>query len=89
MVLGQIRTVAKANGITAIPKLVEMLDLEECIVAIDAIARTILNAKADYVPRVKGNQGSDLDAVKYLFNWEEREWFREMFHAEYKEHGQI
>ena len=50
-----------------------MLDLGKCIVAIDAIARTILNAKADYVPRVKGNQGSTLDAVKYFFGWEERD----------------
>ena len=61
-VLGQIKTDAKSNEITAIPELVKMLDLEGAIVTTDAmgcqkkIARTIVEEKADYVLQVKDNQ---------------------------------
>jgi predicted transposase YbfD/YdcC len=99
LVLGQIRTAAKSNEITAIPELIAMLDLEGCIVTIDAmgcqkeIAQTILNAEADYVLGLKGNQESTFDAAKFLFKWEEKDGFRGVFHTEYetleKDHGRI
>jgi predicted transposase YbfD/YdcC len=60
--LGQIVVDAKSNEITAIPKLLEMLELSGALVTIDAmgcqteIARTIVDANADYVLAVKGNQ---------------------------------
>ena len=60
--LGQVVVDAKSNEITAIPKLLKMLELSGCLVTIDAmgcqveIARTIVEAKADYVLAVKGNQ---------------------------------
>ena len=63
LVLGQTRTDAKSNEITAIPRLLELLELQGCIVTIDAmgcqkeIARKILDRGADYVLAVKGNQG--------------------------------
>ena len=59
LVLGQIRTAAKSNEITAIPQLIAMLDLEGSTVTIDAmgcqkeIAQSILNAGADYVLALK------------------------------------
>jgi predicted transposase YbfD/YdcC len=63
MVLGQIKVDDKSNEITAIPKLLEVLALQGCIVTIDAmgcqteIAESIINKHADYILAVKGNQG--------------------------------
>lgn len=60
--LGQVVVDAKSNEITAIPKLLEMLELSGALVTIDAmgcqteIAREIVKADADYVLAVKGNQ---------------------------------
>jgi predicted transposase YbfD/YdcC len=38
MVLGQVKTDAKSNEITAIPELVKLLDIKGCLISIDAIA---------------------------------------------------
>jgi Transposase DDE domain len=47
MVLGQRKVDEKSNEITAIPELLEVLDLEGCIVTIDAMAvRRILQRKS-------------------------------------------
>ena len=62
MSLGQVKTDAKSNEITAIPLLLEMLEIKGCIVTIDAmgcqtdIAAKIVEKKADYVLAVKDNQ---------------------------------
>lgn len=64
MVLGQEKVADKSNEITAIPLLLKMLDLEGCIITLDAmgchteIAELIIERKADYVLAVKGNQGT-------------------------------
>jgi predicted transposase YbfD/YdcC len=61
--LGQVKTDAKSNEITAIPKLLEVLALRDHVVTIDAmgcqkdIARTIHARGGDYVLSLKGNQG--------------------------------
>lgn len=63
MVLGQLATDAKSNEITAIPKLLKLLDLDQAVVTIDAagcqkkIARQIVDQGGDYVLQLKGNQG--------------------------------
>ena len=73
LVLGQTRTDAKSNEITAIPRLLEMLELKGCIVTIDAmgcqreISRTILDRGADSVLAVKGNQGQLHQDIGDLF----------------------
>src|SRR6195952_4182138 len=60
--LGQVVVDRKSNEITAIPKLLDLLDVSGCLVSIDAmgcqveIASKIVEAKADYVLAVKGNQ---------------------------------
>jgi len=60
--LGQVATDAKSNEIAAIPQLLEMLEIKGCLVTIDAagcqtkIADKIVEAGADYVLAVKGNQ---------------------------------
>jgi predicted transposase YbfD/YdcC len=70
LVLGQIRTAAKSNEITAISQLITLLDLEDCVVTLDAmgcqkeIAQKILDAKADYVLGLKGNQKDTLEVSR-------------------------
>jgi predicted transposase YbfD/YdcC len=60
--LGQIAVAEKSNEITAIPQLLELLDIEGDTVTIDAmgcqkeIAQTIIDQGADYVLAVKDNQ---------------------------------
>jgi len=60
--LGQVKTDVKSNEITAIPTLLDLLEVKGCIVTIDAmgcqtdIAEKIVEKQADYVLAVKGNQ---------------------------------
>lgn len=71
--LGQVVVDAKSNEITAIPKLLEILEISGCLVTIDAmgcqteIAEKIVAAGADYVLAVKGNQPTLFDGVESYF----------------------
>jgi predicted transposase YbfD/YdcC len=62
LVLGQLKVADKSNEITAVPELLRVLELSGCIVTMDAmgcqkkIAREIIEADADYVLALKGNQ---------------------------------
>ncbi len=73
LVLGQAKVEEKSNEITAIPKLLQLLELSGCIVTIDAmgcqkeIARQIVEAEADYVLAVKENQGQLYEDLRDLF----------------------
>jgi predicted transposase YbfD/YdcC len=73
MVLGQLNVAEKSNEITAIPELIDALDLADCIVTIDAlgcqkeIAKRIIEKKAEYVLAVKGNQGHLYDDITQVF----------------------
>ncbi|WP_394201720.1 ISAs1 family transposase [Shewanella waksmanii] len=59
VVIGQLKTEEKSNEITAIPDLLSLLDIEGCLISIDAmgcqkaIARIIIDKKADYFLAVK------------------------------------
>ena len=70
LVLGQVKVNEKSNEITAIPKLLELLDVSGCTVTIDAmgtqkaIAKAIVEKDADYILGLKGNQGNLHDDVK-------------------------
>jgi predicted transposase YbfD/YdcC len=70
MVLGQQATDEKSNEITAIPKLLNLLELKGCIITIDAmgcqraIAQQIIKQKGDYVLGLKGNQSKLHEAVE-------------------------
>lgn len=72
--LGQVVVEAKSNEITAIPKLLEILELSGAMVTIDAlgcqteIARQIVAAEADYCLAVKGNQPTLHKGIKDFFN---------------------
>jgi predicted transposase YbfD/YdcC len=71
--LGQVVTDAKSNEITAIPKLLEILEIEGCLVTIDAmgcqreIAQLIVASGADYVLAVKDNQPKLHEAIRDYF----------------------
>ena len=71
--LGQVVVDEKSNEITAIPKLLEILELSGCLVTIDAmgcqteIAQKIIAAEADYVLAVKGNQPTLHDGIVKFF----------------------
>src|SRR6476619_4401000 len=71
--LGQVAVDAKSNEITAIPKLLELLDLNGALVTIDAmgcqkeIARGIVEAGGDYVLTVKDNQPHLLADIQECF----------------------
>ena len=66
----QLKVDDKSNEITAIPKLLEMLELKESTVTIDAmgcqreIAKKIIEKQGDYVLALKGNHSSLLEDVK-------------------------
>lgn len=74
LVLGQVKVAEKSNEITAIPHLLEALEISGCIVTIDAmgcqteIAQTIVAHDADYVLALKDNQGQLYEDVQLLFN---------------------
>lgn len=73
IVLGQLKVDDKSNEITAIPELLELLDLKGAIVTIDAmgcqtkVVEKVLNKEAEYVLGLKGNQGQLLEDVQLLF----------------------
>jgi predicted transposase YbfD/YdcC len=70
LVLGQLKVADKSNEITAVPELLRVLELSGCIVTIDAmgcqkkIAKEIIEADADYVLALKGNQETVHDEVR-------------------------
>jgi predicted transposase YbfD/YdcC len=74
LVLGQVKVDEKSNEITAIPQLLQALEVSGCIITIDAmgcqteIAREIIQQDADYVLALKDNQGNLFDDVKLLFD---------------------
>lgn len=74
MVLGQCKTAKKSNEITAIPELLHLLDVNGCIVTIDAAgcqkenAALIVEQGGDYLLSVKGNQGHLYDDIEFLFD---------------------
>ena len=72
--LGQVVVDEKSNEITAIPKLLEILELSGALVTIDAmgcqteIAQDIVDADADYCLAVKGNQPTLHQGIVDFFN---------------------
>jgi predicted transposase YbfD/YdcC len=73
LVLGQLRTADKSNEITAIPLLLDILDIQGCIVTIDAmgcqtaIVEKIIENEADYVITCKANQEHLHEDIVALF----------------------
>jgi predicted transposase YbfD/YdcC len=97
--LGQRKVDDKSNEITAIPELLELLNITGCIVTIDAmgcqkqIAQKIRDGKADYVLSLKDNQGKLLQDVLDWFVHADQTGFANMIHDYHetvnKGHGRI
>ena len=70
LALGQVQVADKSNEITAVPALLRALELTGCVVTADALhcqkntAREIVEADADYVLALKGNQGTAHQEIK-------------------------
>jgi predicted transposase YbfD/YdcC len=89
----------KSNEITALPTLLDMLELSGCIVTIDAmgcqkaIAQKILDKGGDYVLAVKDNQPTLHRKIKEMFDDAERDHYADTSHDIYerteKGHGRI
>ena len=73
IMLGQIKTEEKSNEITAIPKLLNMIDVKNTIVTIDAmgcqqkITKKIIQQEADFILSLKDNQSTLFQDVKSIF----------------------
>jgi predicted transposase YbfD/YdcC len=100
VVLGQVRCEEKSNEITAIPELLKILNIEGCIVTIDAmgcqteIVAEIVDKGADYVISLKGNHGTLHEDIKNYLDWAERIKFDGISYDYYeteleKDHGRI
>lgn len=86
--LGQVATEEKSNEITAIPELLEQIDIQGAIVTIDAmgcqktIASQISEQEGDFVIAVKGNQPTLFETIQAHFNshWEDGDWSKGACH---------
>ena len=102
MMLAHVKTEDKSNEITAIPKLLKMLDVENSVVTIDAmgcqtkIATQIKKQGADYVLSLKENQKTLYDNVVSIFFKAEsnkQKQYKNVLHRrkieKIKDHGRI
>jgi predicted transposase YbfD/YdcC len=76
--LGQVKTASKSNEITAIPQLLDLLDVRGATVTVDAmgcqreIVKKLVDQGADYIIAVKNNQPTLAQAVEVAFQDEAR-----------------
>lgn len=97
VVLGQRKVDGKSNEITAVPELLDVLEIAGCIVTLDAIhcqtetVETIVDKGADYVLPVKENQPRLLEALQGLFDDPaEMRWVKCDYHrTENRGHGRV
>lgn len=97
LILGQLKTETKSNEITAIPELIQSLDIKGATVTIDAmgcqkeIARVVVEKEANYVLMVKDNQLTLHNEIKNYFEQAESIEFEGVVHhsfvKEEKGHG--
>lgn len=99
IVLGQVKTEEKSNEITAIPKLLDALEIKNSTVTIDAagcqrkIASKIIEKGGDYTLAVKGNQGHLRDYIEDLFTTAMKNDFQDVAYDYYEStdagHGRV
>ena len=95
--LGQLATETKSNEITAIPELIDNIQVQGAVVTIDAagcqknIAQKIVDAKGDYVLALKGNQGTmHKQTIEWIDLQFENDWrgvVREILETSEEKHG--
>lgn len=96
---GQVKVSDKSNEITAIPKLLKLLDIEGATITTDAmgtqykIADQIIKAKGDFILALKGNQGEFHDDITLFLKTQINKQFSTINHDAYSEiegdHGRI
>jgi predicted transposase YbfD/YdcC len=90
LTLGQVATEAKSNEITAIPELIDRIDVKGAVVTIDAmgcqkgIAGKIVAQGGDYVLAVKDNQPKLHQAVQEIFSDERGDELLGMPHRQHE-----
>lgn len=99
LVLGQLKVAEKSNEITAIPRLLQRLDLKGAVVTIDAMgcqkesAKTITEQGADDVLALKDNHPTLSEAVTLLLNDARDTGFADIAHSYHEtvdgDHGRI
>ena len=97
--LGQVKVADKSNEITAIPVLLELIDIKGATITTDAmgcqykIGEKIVEKKANYVLGLKGNQGEFFDDVKLYLDTQLETKFKAQSHSVYSsingDHGRI
>jgi predicted transposase YbfD/YdcC len=93
VVLGQVATADHSNEITAIPVLLQLLDVRGAVVTIDAagcqkaIARQVRDQGADYVLAVKGNQKNLQEVVQFQLGQGHSRVARSKLKTREKKHG--
>ena len=84
LILGQVKVDDHSNEITAIPQLLDTLDVSGCTVTIDAmgcqkeIAKTIVEKDADYILALKRNQPQLYDDAEEMFEQSRRSGFTDL-----------
>ena len=99
LILGQLAVEDKSNEITAIPLLLEMIDIQDATVTIDAmgcqkkIAKKIKDEGGDYILALKGNHSTLHSEVKNFFSQALEANFDgvpyDLFHTEEKSRGRV
>ena len=99
LVLGPVQTDAQSNEITALPELLQLLDVQGWSVTIDAlgcqraIAAPIIAHGGDYVLALKGNQRGLYDDVRQFFDYAQARQFNDISHRYHEtvdgDHGRV
>ena len=99
LVLGQVAVDEKSNEVSAIPRLLTLLDIENCIITLDAmgcqkdIAKQIVKGNADYILALKGNHSGMKAELEAWWHKSVREGTTSETYDEYIEvsagHGRI
>jgi predicted transposase YbfD/YdcC len=97
--LGQLKVDGKSNEITALPALLKLLDVQGCVVTMDAmgcqkdLAKQVKEQGGDYVFCLKGNQGGLHEETQYFFEEARKLKFHDLPHRYHqtveKDHGRI
>ena len=95
--IGQLKVGEKTNEIIEIPKLLKKLDIEHCVITIDAIGcqkqivKQIIEQKGHYCLAVKANQQILYDEIREYFSYAEKEEPKNLsfYRTEEKDHGRI
>lgn len=97
--LGQLATAEKSNEITAIPELLDEIEVTNAVVTIDAagcqreIAEKVIDAGGDYILALKGNQGTLHQEVQdYIVTHMENDFAKvpaRKYEEQIKGHGRV